>query len=223
VRCSGFQDRGYAEALPRPLEPIVNLDHAADGYKLTKRNRRFLALWMCYEDVIPRRRSEDAQEPLRTRARGVRGEAHEPVHIVEFLKPGMDELTPVLPRFLAARSNAWPGRAVSPTSSTSACTLRRPASAASSCWPACLAASFQASHLALHEEQALIGRWLASIAAAAKGGDADLALEIALCGRADQGLRRDAPAQQGQFPEILDTLSRADALVGRSRPDRGDP
>ena len=62
-----------------------------------------------------------------------------------------------------------------------------------------------------HEEQALIGRWLAAIAGAAKR-DPGLALEIALCGRLIKGYGETHRRGKGNFLRILDTLVDGDAI-----------
>src|SRR6266571_4138306 len=78
ARCADFQDRDYANLYLDRVEPIAILDGAADGYKLTIETGRFLALWMCYEDVI---RVADLKT-RRSRFERVRGEVrakpHEP-------------------------------------------------------------------------------------------------------------------------------------------------
>ncbi len=220
ARCAGFQDRGYARLYLDRLEPIVNLDHAADSYRLTNETGRFLALWMCYEDVI---RVADLKT-RRSRFERVRGEVqakpHEPVRIIEFLKPGVDELTAVLPRFLARAVKALAqvsgladklniGMHVKTTSVSGFLALRflawlRPLRPLTSRW---------------HEEQALIGRWLAAIATAAKR-DVGLALEIALCGRLIKGYGDTHRRAKGNFLRILDTLVEGDAVPdGRARID----
>ena len=212
ARCAGFQGRGYASLYLDRLEPIVNLDHAADGYKLTNETGRFLALWMFYEDVI---RVAD----LKTRAsrfervrEEVQAKPHEPVHVVEFLKPGVEEFAAVLPRFLArplrnlAERSGLAGRLnvgmhVKTTSISGFLLLRllawlRPFRPLTSRW---------------HEEQTLIGRWLAAIAAAAKR-DVGLALEIALCGRLLKGYGETHERGKGNFLRILDTLVEGGAV-----------
>jgi indolepyruvate ferredoxin oxidoreductase beta subunit len=212
ARCSGFQDRGYARLYLDRLEPIVNLDHAADGYKLTNETARFLALWMCYEDVIRVADLKTRRSRFERVREEVRAKPHEPVHIVEFLKPGVDELTAVLPRFLARpikglaevsglASKLNVGMHVKTTSVSGFLLLRllawlRPFRRHTSRW---------------HEEQALIGRWLVAIAAAAKR-DAGLALEIALCGRLIKGYGDTHRRGKDNFLRILDTLVEGDAL-----------
>jgi len=186
ARCADFQDRNYANLYLDRVEPIANLDSAADGYKLTIETGRFLALWMCYEDVI---RVAD----LKTRG-------------------SRFEFTALLPRFLARPLKALAeasglasklnvGMHVKTTSISGFVLMRvlawlRPFRPLTSRW---------------REEQALIGRWLGAIAAAAKR-DAGLALEIALCGRLIKGYGDTHKRGKGNFLRILDTLVESNAV-----------
>jgi indolepyruvate ferredoxin oxidoreductase beta subunit len=205
-RCIDFQDRRYAILYLDRLDPIANLDHAATGFKLTVETGRFLALWMCYEDVI---RVADLKT-RRSRFERVREEVQarpgEPVHLTEFLKPGLDELAAVLPRVLAvplkwlARVTGLEGKLnvgmhVKTTSVSGFLLLRclaslRPLRPLTSRW---------------REEQALIGRWLGAIVAAAKHHP-ELALEIAQCGRLIKGYGETHARGKANFLRIFDTL-----------------
>jgi indolepyruvate ferredoxin oxidoreductase beta subunit len=212
LRCADFQDRGYARLYLDRLEPIVNLDHAADAYKLTNETGRFLALWMCYEDVIRVADLKTRRSRFERVREEVQAKPNEPVHIIEFLKPGVDEFTALLPRFLARPLRALAevsgladklnvGMHVKTTSVSGFLLLRflawlRPLRPLTSRW---------------REEQALIGRWLGAIAAAAKR-DAGLALEIALCGRLIKGYGDTHKRGKGNFLRILDTLVEGDAV-----------
>jgi len=212
ARCAGFQDRGYARLYLDRLEPIVNLDRAADEYKLTNETGRFLALWMCYEDVIRVADLKTRGSRFERVREEVQAKPHEPVHIIEFLKPGVDEFTAVLPRFLARPLKALAeasgladrlnvGMRVKTTSVSGFLLLRflawlRPLRPLTSRW---------------RDEQVLIGRWLVAIAAAAKR-DARLALEIALCGRLIKGYGDTHKRGKGNFLRILDTLVEGDAV-----------
>jgi indolepyruvate ferredoxin oxidoreductase beta subunit len=211
-RCIDFQDRRYAILYLDRLDPIANLDHATDGFKLTVETGRFLALWMCYEDVI---RVADLKT-RRSRFERIREEVQakpgEPVHVTEFLKPGLEELAAVLPRWLAgplkwlARITGLAGKLnvgmhVKTTSVSGFLLLRslallKPLRPLSSRW---------------REEQALIGRWLAVIIAAAKHHPA-LALEIAQCGRLIKGYGETHARGKANFLRILDTLVEGDAI-----------
>jgi indolepyruvate ferredoxin oxidoreductase beta subunit len=212
-RCIDFQDRRYAILYFDRLEPIANLDHAADGFRLTIETGRFLALWMCYEDVI---RVADLKT-RRSRFERIREEVQakpgEPVHVTEFLKPGLEELAAVMPRWVAwpltafARVTGLSGKLnvgmhVRTTSVGGFLLLRllaslRPFRPLTSRW---------------HEEQKLIGRWLTAITAAAKHHPG-LALEIAECGRLIKGYGETHARGKSNFTRILETLIEGDAIT----------
>jgi indolepyruvate ferredoxin oxidoreductase beta subunit len=104
-RLTDYQDSAYARRYLEWLAPVLAADRhgAGSDYRLTNETARHLALWMSYEDVI---RVAD----LKTRAsrhERVRAEVgarpHEPVAVVEFLKPGIEEICAVLPAGLGRR------------------------------------------------------------------------------------------------------------------------
>ena len=212
ARCTDFQDRGYAKLYLDRLEPIVNLDRAMDGYKLTVETGRFLALWMCYEDVIRVADLKTRKSRFERVREEVQAKPHEPVHVTEFLKPGLDELTAVLPRLLArplrrlAEASGLAGKLnvgmyIKTTSVSGFLLMRflawlRPLRPFTSRW---------------HEEQPLIDRWLGAIAAAAKR-DSSLALEVALCGRLIKGYGETHRRGKGNFLRILDALVEGGAV-----------
>ena len=211
-RCIDFQDRRYAILYFDRLEPIANLDHAVDGFKLTVETGRYLALWMCYEDVI---RVADLKT-RRSRFERIREEVQagpgEPVRVTEFLKPGLEEFAAVMPRLIAsplkwlARITGLAGKLnvgmhVRTTSVSGFLLLRalaslRPLRPLTSRW---------------RDEQALIGRWLTAIIAAAKHHPG-LALEIALCARLVKGYGETHARGKANFRRILDTLIEGGAV-----------
>ena len=214
ARCADFQNRDYANLYLDRLEPIANLDHAADGYKLTIETGRFLALWMCYEDVIRVADLKTRRSRFERVREEVQAKPHEPLHVTEFLKPGLDEFAALLPRQFArplvrmAKASGLAdklnvGMHVKTTSVSGFLLMRllawlRPLRPMTSRW---------------REEQALIGRWLAAIAGAAKR-DPDLGLEIALCGRLIKGYGETHQRGKGNFLRILDTLVEGGAVRG---------
>ncbi|HEX2117352.1 MAG TPA: indolepyruvate oxidoreductase subunit beta family protein [Alphaproteobacteria bacterium] len=104
-RLTDYQDAAYARTYLEWLAPILAADRHGPGsdYKLTNETARHLALWMSYEDVI---RVADLKTRASRHAR-VRAEVgakpHEPVAVVEFLKPGVEEFCAVLPSGLGRR------------------------------------------------------------------------------------------------------------------------
>jgi indolepyruvate ferredoxin oxidoreductase beta subunit len=217
ARVAGYQDDDYAALYLDRLAPIAKRDqeHAGAGsWKLTSETARFLALWMSYEDVI---RVADLKS-RRSRFERVRADVQakpgEPVHIIEYLKPGVEEVAALLPSALSRRLVAWAqkrglthklniGLYVNSTSVTGFLMLR------SLAWLRPL----RRLSARYAEEQALIERWLSAIAAAP---EPELALEIALCGRLIKGYGDTNRRAKASFLRIFDTLVDGGALVERS-------
>jgi indolepyruvate ferredoxin oxidoreductase beta subunit len=208
ARVAGYQDSAYADLYLDRLAPILQAEREAGGgpagFRVTNETGRHLALWMCYEDLI---RVADLKT-RRSRFERVRGEVmakpEEPVTVVEYLKPGIEEVASVLPRGLAAKLLAWGERRgrsfnrgiyLRTTSIHGFLMLRamaglRGVRRATSRW---------------NDEQAMIERWLAAIAAATKR-DTQLALEIALCARLLKGYGDTHKRGRANFIKLFDTL-----------------
>jgi len=230
ARATDFQDAQYATLYLDRLEPVAKLDRdkgggwgpsasfdgsgGATGFKLTNETGRFLALWMCYEDVI---RVADLKS-RRSRFERVRAEVQakpdEPVHIIEYLKPGVEEVAAVLPRGLSGALTRWAARRglthklnvgmyVKTTSVFGFLLLRF------------LASLRRIRRITgrFHEEQALIDRWLAAVRTAGSH-DLALALEIALCGRLIKGYGDTHRRGKENFLRILDTIVDETGVAG---------
>ena len=207
ARVADFQDDDYAALYLDRLEPIAKLDReqgAAGNWKLTSETARFLALWMSYEDVV---RVADLKS-RRSRFERVRAEVQakpgEPVRIIEYLKPGVEEVAALLPSGLSRRLVAWAekrglmqklnlGLHVNSSSMSGFLMLRLLAALR----------PLRRRSARYVEEQALIERWLNAIAAAP---EAELALEIALCGRLIKGYGDTNRRAKANFLRIFDTL-----------------
>jgi indolepyruvate ferredoxin oxidoreductase, beta subunit len=167
---------------------------------------RHLALWMCYEDII---RVAD----LKTRAsrfervrREVGAKEGEPVVVIDYLKPGVEEFASVLPPALGARLIAWAERHGKldaynvgmhiRTSGLFGFVLVRALS-----W----LKPWRPRSYRYRQEQLLIERWLASVAEAAQR-DAALALEIAECARLVKGYGETHRRGKANFLALLDAL-----------------
>jgi indolepyruvate ferredoxin oxidoreductase beta subunit len=219
ARVADFQDHEYAALYLDRLEPIAKLDqrHAgAEKWKLTSETARFLALWMSYEDVI---RVADLKS-RRSRFERVRADVQakpgEPVRIIEYLKPGLEEMAALLPSGLSKRLVAWAekrglmyklnvGLHVNTTSVTGFLMLR------SLAWLRPL----RRMSARYAEEQALIERWLRAITDAR---DPALALEIALCGRLIKGYGDTNRRAKANFLRIFDTLVDGGPMVDGADP-----
>jgi indolepyruvate ferredoxin oxidoreductase, beta subunit len=215
-RCAGYQDAAYGALYLDRLEPIAKLEReqggAAAGYKLTNETGRFLALWMCYEDVIRVADLKTRRSRFERVRREVRAAPGEPLHIVEFLKPGLEEVAALLPRGLSRGLVRWAGRhgfaqrlnlgmRVKTTSLSGFLTLRLLA----------LLRPWRRMSARYADEQDLIERWLGAIRASAR--EPALALEIALCARLIKGYGETHQRGKTNFLRIMDTLVEGGAVA----------
>src|SRR2546421_1973304 len=200
-RLRNSQGERYLELYRRRLEPFRRGDA-----KVAATVARHLATWMTYEDII---RVAD----LKTRAsrfarvrREVGAKDDEPVVVIDYLKPGIEEFASVMPAALGRRLVAWAERHGKldaynvgmhiKTSGMFGYLLVR-----SLAWLRPL----RPSSYRYAEEQALIQRWLAYVAEAAKR-DAGLAYEIAECARLIKGYGETHRRGKGNFLAIADAL-----------------
>jgi indolepyruvate ferredoxin oxidoreductase, beta subunit len=176
---------------------------------------RHLALWMAYEDII---RVAD----LKTRAsrfervrREVGAKDGEPVVVIDYLKPGIEEFASVLPRFLGKRLVAWAQRrgrldAYNVGMHIKTSGLLGYLMVRSLAWMK----PWRPHSYRYGEEQQLIERWLGLVAEAAER-DAGLAFEVAECARLIKGYGETHRRGKANFLAIVD------ALV--ENPDTADP
>ena len=202
-RCFDYLDGAYAGLYIERLAPV----RARGDTRLTQETARFLALWMCYEDVA---RVADLKSRLERfdsiRADAVAG-ADQPIKVVEFFKPGYGEVADQLPRALAGRVRAYAkkrgkvsifdnGIHVESTSFTGYAKLRALA----------FMARFRRASSRYALEQAQIERWLGTIV---KAPTNELALEIALTARLIKGYSDTHQRGKEGFLRILETLVEA--------------
>ena len=202
ARCLEFLDKDYAGHYLERLAPIAKLDRGEERH-LTRETARFLALWMCYEDLIRVADLKTRRSRFERVRNEVRAKSHEPVRMIEYFKPRLEEFAAILPAWLGRPLHAlsprlarfMPGLHLQTTSIHGFLLLRtlaalRPLRRASS---------------RFGEEQALIESWLAAIAKAG-ASDAALAMEIALCGRLIKGYGDTHQRGKDNFTRILEGL-----------------
>jgi len=215
ARLVDYQDEAYARTFLARLEPILALDcqYGRGDFTLTGETGRHLALWMSYEDVI---RVAD----LKTRAdrfdrirSEVGAKPDEPVRVVEFLKPGLDEACAVLPPWLARRLLSWArarglegrlnvGMHVKTSTVTGFLLLRMLAALR----------PWRRRTWRFMEEQARIERWLAAIRRHAVR-DIDAAIEVAHCARLIKGYGDTHRRGVRNFARIFETLVEPSAVA----------
>jgi indolepyruvate ferredoxin oxidoreductase beta subunit len=195
--------RGFAAGCEIALGQQPFLD--GEG-RLAAEVARHLALWMAYEDIV---RVAD----LKTRAsrferirKEVGAKNGEPVVVIDYLKPGLEEFASVLPKYFGKKLVAWAQKRGKldaynigmhiKTSSVFGFLLVR-----SLAWLRPL----RPFSYRYHEEQELIERWLSLVADAARR-DAALAHEVADCARLIKGYGETHRRGKANFLAIVDAL-----------------
>ena len=200
-RLRDYQGDKYVALYERRVAPFVNGDA-----QLAADVARHLALWMAYEDIV---RVAD----LKTRAsrfervrREVGAKAGEPVVVIDYLKPGVEEFASVMPHFLGRRLIGWAERRGKLDAYNVGMHIRT-----SGIFGYLLVRSLawlrplRPLSYRYVEEQRLIERWLALVAEAAKR-DVTLAREIAECARLIKGYGETHRRGRGNFLAIMDAL-----------------
>jgi indolepyruvate ferredoxin oxidoreductase beta subunit len=207
-RLRDYQGERYAKLYEGRMQPFLGGDE-----RLAAEVARHLALWMAYEDII---RVAD----LKTRAsrfarvrKEVGAKSGEPVVVIDYLKPGIEEFASILPAALGKRLVAWAERRGKldaynvgmhvRTSSLPGFLLVR-----SLAW----LKPWRPMSYRYREEQQLIEGWLGLVADAAKR-DAALAAEVAECARLIKGYGETHRRGKANFLAIVDALIRNPATA----------
>jgi indolepyruvate ferredoxin oxidoreductase, alpha subunit len=116
-RLVAYEDAGYARLYLDRLQPVIAADARANLQgKLLSEVARHLALRMSYEDVVRVAQAKIAPERLARIACEELKVTNEPYSVHDFLKPGIEELTQLVPPTLArairryAERKGWLGR-----------------------------------------------------------------------------------------------------------------
>ncbi len=219
LRTIDFQDLRYGKLYLKRLATILNMekkDSSKQGFPLTIKVASNLAMWMAYEDVV---RVAD----LKTRSERIskiRDEVHarkdDLVEIVDYLKPGIEELCALLPHFIAKPLLNWASRNkrlerfhfgmhLRTTSITGFLLVRFLA----------MLRPWRRLSYRFTLEQSLIERWLDLVLRGAAQNH-ELALEIIECSKLLKGYGETHRRGLGNFQILLDHV--IEPGLGTSRP-----
>jgi indolepyruvate ferredoxin oxidoreductase beta subunit len=201
ARLRDYQGAAYAQLYLERMATLGNAEPALIG-----ETGRQLALWMSYEDIIRVADLKTRRARFERVRREVGAQDGEPVTVIDYLKPGVEEVASLLPPALGRRLLAWAekngkldaynvGMHVR-TSGVGGYLLVRTLA-----WMK----PWRPRSLRYAEEQALIERWLAAVRAAAPRSSA-LAQEIVACAGLLKGYGETHRRGRSSFLAILDAL-----------------
>ena len=186
-----YQDAKYAGLFLDRLDPIRDHDIAHNGestaFEVTIEAARALAHWMAYEDVIRVADLKTRPDRLPRIRKDLKAGPDEPVVVVDFLKPGLEEFCSVMPGFLARPLLGWATRNNKLDSFNVG--LHITTSGAFGFGLMRFMASLKSIRRTGHRyasEQALIERWLAAVKSALSL-DRQTGLEVIACARLVKG------------------------------------
>ncbi|PPR09765.1 MAG: hypothetical protein CFH41_02148 [Alphaproteobacteria bacterium MarineAlpha11_Bin1] len=206
-----YQSPEYAKLYTDRMRKVLAVDLERGGernsWAITVETGRYLALMMSYEDII---RVADLKS-RRSRIQRVREEVlakpDEPIQVTEFLKPGFDEMTSVMPTWLGrpimnwARENEWASNynfAMRVRTNTINGFLRL--------WALSKLRFYRPRTYRYSEEQKSIGIWLDTIVSAATQ-HYQLAVEIAELANLRKGYSDTHKRGLQNFARIMDELA----------------
>src|SRR5688572_29211640 len=201
ARLRDYQGERYARLYESRMQPFLSGER-----EIAASVARHLALWMAYEDII--RVADLKTRPSRFERvrKEVGAKSGEPVVVIDYLKPGIEEFASVLPRSLGRRLVAWAERRGKLDAYNVGMHIRT-----SGVFGYLLVRSlawlrpWRPLSYRYGEEQALIERWLGLVAGAARR-DPALALEVAECARLIKGYGETHRRGKANFLAIVDAL-----------------
>jgi indolepyruvate ferredoxin oxidoreductase, beta subunit len=210
ARLIEYQDAKYAGLFLDRLDAVRDLDAGtngeATGFEATIETARAMAHWMAYEDVIRVADLKTRPDRLPRIRKDLKAGSDEPVVVIDFLKPGLDEFCSILPGFIARPLLGWAvrnnkldrfnfGLHITTSGALGYSLLKFMAS---------LRRIRRAGHR-YASEQALIERWLASV----KGAltlNRETGLEVIQCARLVKGYGETHRRGSGNLSRILAEL-----------------
>ena len=177
---SAYQDRRYAAQYLDRLAAVLAAGDVGAAAPVTLETARRLAVWMAYEDVIRVAQIKTSRARFADVRAEVGADPGQPLHIIDYLRPGLEEIASVLPKGLGAMvmgrarrrgARSHHGGLHIRTTSLSGFLLM---------WTLAALRPWRRRTYRFDREQRAIERWLNAVAAGTKRAP-ELGLEIARC------------------------------------------
>jgi indolepyruvate ferredoxin oxidoreductase beta subunit len=200
-RLKDYQGDRYAEIYAERIKPFL-----AGDARVAATVARHLATWMAYEDIIRVADLKTRSSRFERVRKEVGAKEGEPVVVIDFLKPGVEEFASLLPYGLGKRVVQWAEKNGKLDAYNVGMHIRTSgifgyALVRSLAW----LKPWRPFSYRYREEQLLIERWLALVGEAARR-DAALAFEVAECARLIKGYGETHRRGKANFLAIIDAL-----------------
>ncbi len=186
-RTRNYQDADYAHLYLDKLKTISGLDNGDKDYELTQLTARYLALWMCFEDVPRVAQLKLREQRLEEVRREVGATSDQIFYVTEYFAPRVEEMCAVMPAKLGAGvMNSALGKTVLGWFTGGKKLRTNTVSVNLALRFLAWLRKFRRDSLGYQHEHRMIDAWLTAIVDAAPGNP-ELACELARCGRLVKG------------------------------------
>lgn len=210
-RLVDYQNAAYAKTYLDMLAPIVEADRSnggpARGFELTRETARYLALMMSYEDIIRVAQIKSRPERMERIREEVLAKPGQPLVVTEFLKPGWEEFSSVMPPVLGRAVMNWAQKSEKRMRFHLAMRVKTNSFLGYlRLWMLAKMRWWRPYTYRCAEETADIARWLDLIEGAA-GRNYDLGVEIVECASLRKGYSDTHKRGLANYRRIVDTLA----------------
>ncbi len=217
ARCCEYQDRRYGSEYLQRLRQVLEAERAADpegkhAFAASRELARWLALWMCYDDIARVAHLKSRQARAERVRREARAGDRDLLHVHDYFKPGIPEIAGLLPPWLAERVTDWGRKQEAERGEPWALPLKLASHTVSGTLLLRLLASLRWLRRASSryaQEQALIDEWLSAVIDGLRAGW-PLGHEVAACGRLVKGYGSTNERGKATLLHLLRQVARAD-------------
>jgi indolepyruvate ferredoxin oxidoreductase beta subunit len=217
-RLMDYQNASYARRYLSRLRPIAKLElgySTSNGNRLLRETARRLAVRMAFDDILRVADLKTRKARFEKVRKEVSAQPNQPVTIVEYFKPGIEELSGFLPPALGKKLLSWADRRKLTHSLNVGVHLHTSSiSGFLLLWSVARLRFIRPHGYRFAEEQGTIEAWLSAIEHAARISY-EFGLEVAECARIIKGYSGTFRSSLQNFTAILDDIVNPAIAAGR--------
>jgi indolepyruvate ferredoxin oxidoreductase beta subunit len=208
-RLADYQDVEYATEYLKELQTVrdLELQNGDARCSLLCETARSLALWMSYEDAVRVADLKTRSARFKRVNQESRASGSQMVHISEFLHPGIEEMTDIMPAFLGRwlRKARWAAKLIEGFTGRGQIVHTTTLTGFLQLYFLAGLRRWRRKSLRFQEEHARIQKWLSQVALIARD-DYALGLELAECPSMVKGYGETHQRGRRNFDTVMNTL-----------------